>query len=246
MEQNVCRLTPCALLSIQSWIIYDYFRQRCAQVVTNPPIDSLREVHVMSLITYVGREMNIFCEVEIQASRLAIKSPRVLCTEFTHLTLQESDHYRSNKLEIIFDAAKVSLHNTILNLCIQVEEMVYQGTVILVLSDRTIAPGWYPGASHDGSRRYLYSFSRKNLRCDAYVIIETASARYPYHFSVLLGFSTTAIYPFLAYESLASMVDNKIIYNYYRTVILNFRHGINNKLYKIMSKMGIVTVSSYQ
>lgn len=53
--------TPFAVLSSQPRIIYDYFRQQFAQV-TNPPIDPLREAHVMSLATSIGREMNVFCE----------------------------------------------------------------------------------------------------------------------------------------------------------------------------------------
>ena len=69
--------TPFAVLSSQPRIIYDYFRQQFAQV-TNPPIDPLREAHVMSLATSIGREMNVFCEAEGQAHRLTFKSPILL------------------------------------------------------------------------------------------------------------------------------------------------------------------------
>ena len=55
--------TPFAVLSSRPRIVYDYFRQQFAQV-TNPPIDPLREAHVMSLATSIGREMNVFCEAE--------------------------------------------------------------------------------------------------------------------------------------------------------------------------------------
>lgn len=70
--------TPFAVLSSQPRIIYDYFRQQFAQV-TNPPIDPLREAHVMSLATSIGREMNVFCEAEGRASsELQIADPAVL------------------------------------------------------------------------------------------------------------------------------------------------------------------------
>lgn len=85
-----------------------------------------------------------------------------------------------------------------------------------------------------------------NLRCDANIIVETASARDPHHFAVLLGFGATAIYPYLAYESLAQRVDKKILSGTYAQVMLNYRNGINKGLYKIMSKMGISTVASYR
>ncbi|PVF14083.1 glutamate synthase large subunit, partial [Yersinia pestis] len=77
--------TPFAVLSSGPRIIYDYFRQQFAQV-TNPPIDPLREAHVMSLATSIGREMNVFCEAEGQAHRLSFKSPILLYSDFQQLT----------------------------------------------------------------------------------------------------------------------------------------------------------------
>ncbi|HBD3049877.1 TPA: hypothetical protein KIP32_005301, partial [Escherichia coli] len=61
-----------------------------------------------------------------------------------------------------------------------------------------------------------------------------------------LGFGATAIYPYLAYETLAKLVDSKAIDKPYRAVMLNYRNGINKGLYKIMSKMGISTIASYR
>ncbi|MGL9722313.1 glutamate synthase large subunit [Sodalis sp. (in: enterobacteria)] len=237
--------TPFAVLSSRPRVIYDYFRQQFAQV-TNPPIDSLREAHVMSLATCIGREMNVFSEAEGQAYRLAFKSPILLYSDFTQLTTQAGDHYRANKLDITFEPTRASLHDTLLGLCDRAEDMVRQGTVLLVLTDRAIAPGRIPVPAPMAVGAIHTRLVEKNLRCDANLIVETASARDPHHFAVLLGFGATAIYPFLAYESLAGMVDNGTIEKDYRTVMLNFRNGINKGLYKIMSKMGISTVASYR
>ena len=71
-----------------------YKRQQFAQV-TNPPIDPLREAHVMSLATSIGREMNVFCEAEGQAHRLSFKSPILLYSDFKQLTTMEEEHYRA-------------------------------------------------------------------------------------------------------------------------------------------------------
>jgi glutamate synthase (NADPH/NADH) large chain len=84
----------------------------------------------------------------------------------------------------------------------------------------------------------------KSLRCDANIIVETASARDPHHFAVLLGFGATAIYPYLAYETLANWSIPKPSTKI--AVMLNYRNGINKGLYKIMSKMGISTIASYR
>ncbi|CAK8742390.1 Glutamate synthase [NADPH] large chain [Sodalis praecaptivus] len=237
--------TPFAVLSSRPRVIYDYFRQQFAQV-TNPPIDSLREAHVMSLATCIGREMNVFSEAEGQAYRLAFKSPILLYSDFTQLTTRAGDHYRANKLDITFEPTQASLHDTLLGLCDRAEDMVRQDTVLLMLTDRAIAPGRIPVPAPMAVGAIHTRLVEKNLRCDANLIVETASARDPHHFAVLLGFGATAIYPFLAYESLAGMVDNGTIEKDYRTVMLNFRNGINKGLYKIMSKMGISTVASYR
>ena len=120
------------------------------------------------------------------------------------------------------------------------------GAVMLVLSDRAIAPHRLPVPAPMAVGAIQTRLVEKNLRCDANIIVETASARDPHHFAVLLGFGATAIYPYLAYESLAKLVDTQAIDKKYRDVMLNYRNGINKGLYKIMSKMGISTVASYR
>ncbi|WP_213990954.1 glutamate synthase large subunit [Sodalis sp. dw_96] len=237
--------TPFAVLSSRPRVIYEYFRQQFAQV-TNPPIDSLREAHVMSLATCIGREMNVFCEAEGQAYRLAFKSPILLYSDFTQLTTQEESHYRADTLDITYDPTQQNMQQTLLAMCDEAEEKVRLGTVLLVLSDRRISPARLPVPAPMAVGAIHTRLVEKNLRCDANLIVETASARDPHHFAVLIGFGATAIYPYLAYETLAAMIDNGTLEKDYRTVMLNYRNGINKGLYKIMSKMGISTVASYR
>ena len=75
-----------------------------------------------------------------------------------------------------------------------------------------------------------------NLRCDANIVVETATARDPHQFAVLLGFGATAVYPYLAYEALGKMLDDGSLDKDYRTAMQNYQNGINKGLYKIMSK----------
>lgn len=135
--------TPFAVLSSGPRIIYDYFRQQFAQV-TNPPIDPLREAHVMSLATSIGREMNVFCEAEGQAHRLSFKSPILLFSDFQQLTTLEGEHYRADRLDLTFNPAETDLEQAVLALCEEAERKVRDGAVMLVLSDRAIAPDRLP------------------------------------------------------------------------------------------------------
>lgn len=189
------RRHPFAVLSSQPRIIYDYFRQQFAQV-TNPPIDPLREAHVMSLATSIGREMNVFCEAEGQAHRLSFKSPILLYSDFKQLTTMSEHHYRADWLDITFDVTETTLDATVKALCDKAEQMVRNGTVLLVLSDRNIGKNRLPVPAPMAVGAVQTRLVEQSLRCDANIIVETGSARDPHHFAVLLGFGATAIYPY--------------------------------------------------
>ncbi|SFU39836.1 glutamate synthase (NADPH/NADH) large chain [Xenorhabdus koppenhoeferi] len=214
--------------------------------MTNPPIDPLREAHVMSLSTRIGREMNVFCEAEGQAHRLSFESPVLLYPDFVQLTTQKEPYYRADTLDLTFNPQETSLKNAVFTLCKEAEKLVRNGSVLLVLSDRNISSERLPIPAPMAVGAIQHCLVEKNLRCDANLIVETASARDPHHFAVLLGFGATAVYPYLAYESLGKMVDDGTINTPYTRVMLNYRNGINKGLYKIMSKMGISTISSYR
>ncbi|MGL6164412.1 MAG: glutamate synthase-related protein, partial [Aeromonas veronii] len=120
------------------------------------------------------------------------------------------------------------------------------GTVLLVLSDRDISADSLPIPAAMAVGAVQRTLVDNNLRCDANILVETASCRDPHHFSVLLGFGATAIYPYLAYETLAKQVEEGVLTMSLRQAMVNYRNGINKGLYKVMSKMGISTVASYR
>ena len=237
--------TPMAVLSSKERLVTDYFRQKFAQV-TNPPIDPLREKHVMSLATSIGQEMNVFNETDGHAHRVAFDSPVLLYSDLNQLLALSDEHYRNTVIDINYDPQKTSLKQAIIDICDKAEALVKDGTVLIVLSDRNIVQGALPipaamvvGAVHT-------RLVDAQLRCDANIIVETATARDPHQFAVLLGFGATAIYPYLSYEVLGKLVDDGALDKTYREAMQNYRYGIDKGLYKIMSKMGISTVASYR
>ncbi|MFA0440517.1 glutamate synthase large subunit [Vibrio sp. 10N.286.49.C2] len=237
--------TPMAVLSSKERLITDYFRQKFAQV-TNPPIDPLREKHVMSLATSVGQEMNVFCETDGHAYRVAFGSPVLLHSDMQQLLQLSDQHYQHSVLNINFDPQHYDLKQALLNLCDQAEKAVKEGTVLLVLSDRALIKDHLPIPAAMAVGAVQTRLIDANVRCDANILVETATARDPHQFAVLLGFGATAIYPYLAYEALGKMIDDGAIDKPYRVVMKNYQNGINKGLYKIMSKMGISTVASYR
>ncbi|MGR5095874.1 glutamate synthase large subunit [Vibrio maritimus] len=237
--------TPMAVLSSKERLVTDYFRQKFAQV-TNPPIDPLREKHVMSLATSVGQEMNVFCETDGHAYRVTFDSPVLLYSDMQQLLELSDKHYRNTILDINYDPNEKDLEQALLDLCDQAESVVKEGTVLVVLSDRALVKGKLPIPAAMAVGAVQTRLIDANLRCDANIIVETATARDPHQFAVLLGFGATAVYPYLAYEALGKLVDDGAIDKSYRDVMQNYQYGINKGLYKIMSKMGISTIASYR
>ncbi|QDJ12996.1 glutamate synthase large subunit [Mergibacter septicus] len=237
--------TPFAVLSTQPRVIYDYFRQYFAQV-TNPPIDPLREAHVMSLNTSIGREMSVFFETEGMSHRVNFQSPILVYSDLVQLMELPQAYYKHSILDATYNPATISLKTAIENLCDQAESEARNGAVLLIISDRAISRENLPIPAALSVGAVQQRLVEKNLRCDANIVVETGSARNPHHFAVLIGLGATAVYPYLAYESLAKMVKSGAIQKSLPQAFSNFRKGIDKGLYKIISKMGISTISSYR
>lgn len=237
--------TPMAVLSSKERLISDYFRQKFAQV-TNPPIDSLREKHVMSLATSIGQEMNVFCETDGHAYRVTFDSPVLLYSDMQQLLSLDDKHYKNTILDINYDPQEKDLKQAILDLCDTAEQAVRDGTVLIIVSDRALTKHKLPIPAAMVVGAVQTRLVNTQLRCDANIIVETATARDPHQFAVLLGFGATAVYPYLACEALSKMLDEGVLNKSYREVMQNYRYGIDKGLYKIMSKMGISTVASYR
>lgn len=237
--------TPMAVLSSKVRHIADYFRQKFAQV-TNPPIDPLRENHVMSLATCVGREMNVFSETNGHAKRVILKSPVLLCSDIIQLKELDNTYYSHRVFNLNFNPQEKGLESAIIQLCDKVESKVREGCVLVILSDKNIKKDTLPIPAMMAVGAVQQRLVEKSLRCDANIIIETASARDPHQFAVLIGFGATAVYPYLAYASIAKMIEKEVINSSMTDALLHFQNGINKGLFKIMSKMGISTIASYR
>ncbi|WP_192889964.1 glutamate synthase large subunit [Vibrio bathopelagicus] len=237
--------TPMAVLSSKERLITDYFRQKFAQV-TNPPIDPLREKHVMSLATSIGQEMNVFCETDGHAYRVTFDSPVLLYSDMQQLLQLNQKHYGHAILSMHYDPAEKDLEQAINDLCDRAVQEVRDGAVLVVLSDKGLEKGKIPVPAAMAVGAVQTRLADTNLRCDANIVVETATARDPHQFAVLLGFGATAVYPYLAYEALGKMLDDGSLDKDYRTALQNYQNGINKGLYKIMSKMGISTIASYR
>jgi glutamate synthase (NADPH/NADH) large chain len=239
--------TPSPALSQQVRALYDYFRQAFAQV-TNPPIDPLREQVVMSLATQIGREANVFDTSPDNASMVLLNSP-VLSQRKLRQLLGLGKFATAHKLLALYQQPGETLSLALRRLCAQAEAAVRAGAMILLLSDR------YPGDGAVAVHALLATgaihrhLMLAGLRCQCNLIIETGTARDPHHFACLFGYGATAVYPYLAYQTLFDMGRNGLLAGHdgeQAEVGRSYRRAIRKGLLKILSKMGISTIAGYR
>jgi glutamate synthase (NADPH/NADH) large chain len=240
--------TPIAVLSLQSRPLYEYFRQAFAQV-TNPPIDPLRERLVMSLVTQIGREGNVFALAPENARQVILNSPILSQRKLRQILALPQAQGAQVKLDLYYDPA-IGLERAIRDLCAAAEDAVRDGALIVLLSDRYPVPGLLPIHALLATGAVHAHLLRRQLRCDCNLLVETGTARDPHHFACLIGFGATAVYPYLAYQTLFDMNRRGELKGLEgeppSEIGRSYRRGIRKGLLKIISKMGISTIAGYR
>jgi len=235
--------TPMAVLSTKIRSPFDYFRQQFAQV-TNPPIDPLRERIVMSLQTNIGRESSLFDIGPEHAEQVIINSPVLSQAKLRQLLGPDMFADEHMFIDLNVDAT-LSLPQALDHICQQAERAVRGGNFLLMLSDRYLEPGKLPIHAVLATGAVHHHLVQTGLRCDANIVVETGVARDSHHFACLIAYGATAVYPYLVYQSLHD-IGRRGNLQKQQQLGRRYRRGIRKGLFKIMSKMGISSISSYR
>jgi glutamate synthase (ferredoxin) len=253
---------PLAVLSSKPRLLYDYFKQRFAQV-TNPPIDPLRESLVMSLSIQLGERGNLLDAKPEYAHLLKLNSPVLNDPELEQIRQSGFDTATLSTLFHIADGPD-GLQHAVKTLCQQATAAVHDGKKILILSDRVNAAGEPTTLSEDFS--YIppmlavgavhHHLIRQGLRMKASIVIDTAQCWSTHHFACLVGYGASAVCPYLAWETVRHwwadgktqklMETGKLSKISLTGAQHNYRKSVEAGLLKILSKMGISLLSSYQ
>ncbi|MGN6224331.1 glutamate synthase large subunit [Pseudoxanthomonas sp.] len=240
--------TPMAVLSRQTRPLYDYFRQGFAQV-TNPPIDPLREDCVMSLATQLGKETNIFHAGPETVNHVILNSPVLSQRKLRQLLKMDPYDQKHRYIDLSYSVEE-GLKAAIERICAEVEQAAREGMVMVVLSDRRPQQGRPMVHALMATGAVHHHLCREGLRCDVNLIIETGTARDAHHIACLIGYGATAVYPYLAYQTLFDLGRRGILQlkkgGEQAQIGRSYRKGIYKGLSKIISKMGICTISSYR
>lgn len=117
---------------------------------------------------------------------------------------------------------------------------------LLILSDRGVNGKKAPIPALLAVAGLHHHLIREGTRTKVAIILESAEPREVHHFAVLLGYGVDAVNPWLALDSLSSMVAEGELATDVKTAHKNYLKASIKGVVKTMSKMGISTVASYR
>ncbi len=238
--------TPLAVISDKPRLISQFFRQNFSQV-TNPPIDSLRERHVMSLKTRFGNLANILDTAQTANKVLVLESPVLTNGDWARL----KSYFGTQAAEIDYSfpagGGPETLRAAIADIRLQAEQAVRAGKTEIFLTDENVGPDRIAIAGVLAAAAVHTHLVRKGLRSYASVNIRTAECLDTHYYAVLIGVGATTVNAYLAEAAIADRHARGLFGDLsFEQCLKNHRKAIDEGLLKIMSKMGIAVISSYR
>ena len=252
---------PLAVLSDKPHLLYDYFKQRFAQV-TNPPIDPLREQLVMSLEMHLGERRPALKPQAEAASVIHLDTPVLNEAELEQISQQGLPvQYLSTQVAV--ESCTGGFQAVLDALCQAAEQAVHDGAQVLVLSDRvdanaeptplTATTVAMPALLAVGSVHHHLLRRKLRLRCS--LVVDTAQCWSTHHMACLIGYGASAVCPWLTWETTRHWLQHpktrkrieqgKLPDLSGDQVQANVRVSLENGLRKILSKIGISLLASY-
>jgi glutamate synthase (NADPH) large chain len=240
---------PLAILSEQSQHLSHYFKQLFAQV-TNPPIDSIRERAIMSLISFVGATSNLLSESPEHCRQVELDQPVLTTQEFDKLRFIDRRRFQAKTINTLFlaDGKGESLERALDRVCRYAKDAIEDGYTIVILSDRAIDSCHAPIPSLLATAAVHHYLIREGLRGKVGILVEAGDVWETHHVATLIGYGASAVNPYMAFETIASLKEkNQLQVDYdVEKLSKNYIKAVNGELLKIFSKMGISTLQSYQ
>ena len=242
--------TPLAVLSDQSPLLFNYFKQLFAQV-SNPPLDAIREELVTSLEATIGAEGNLFTESPEHCRLLRVKRPVLTNAELEKIRSIDLPRIKSKTIRTLFttDENDGALERALRSVCEEATRAVEDGNAIIILSDRGVGAYHAPIPSLLAVACVHHHLIRQGMRKKVGLVVESGEPREVAHLALLIGYGAGAVNPYLALETINDMVggDGALAGAVdYETAEYNYVKAADKGILKIMSKMGISTIDSYR
>ncbi|PZR80600.1 MAG: glutamate synthase large subunit [Candidatus Aeolococcus gillhamiae] len=238
---------PLAVLSDRPQPLFAYFKQLFAQV-TNPPIDPIREVSVMSLATSLGAGGNMLEQGPGQAARLEMAHPILTSSDLATIRHVTQRQFPAETINAVFHRAGGAdgLRDGLDRICRLASEAVSSGRSVLIVSDRGADAGHVPIPSLLATAAIHHHLLRERTRTGVGLVVESGEPREVAHLALLIGYGAEAVNPYLLLDTAAEMAATGVLENLDAAAAQrNMIHALRNGLLKTIAKMGISTALSY-
>ena len=243
--------TPISALSSKPKGLHTYFKQNFAQV-TNPPIDSIREELVMSLVSFIGPRPNIL-ELEGMSAvkRLEVDQPILTNNDLERIRQigrVADNHFSSITIDATYpvEDGPDGMAAALDVVCAEAEEAVRsQNNNIVILSDRAMGADRIPVPSLLATSAVHHHLIRCGLRTSVGLVVETGEAHEVHQFCTLAGYGAEAINPYLAFDTLTTLAPELDPDLTPAEAQERYIKAIGKAIRKVMAKMGISTYQSY-
>ncbi len=209
----------------------------------------------MSLRVILGRRANLLMEMPEATRLVELASPVLKPAQMAALAALTEPEFRTGTVRATWElpaeqsdaAAGQALRAAVDRLCHAAEDAVREGVRILIISDAGTDAYTLPIPALLAVGAVHHHLMRQGLRMSASLVCAAGELREVHHFAALIGYGANAVYPYLAYETIAEMVaegrhsEGLTL----AQAIGHFVKAVDKGLLKIMSKMGISTVDSY-
>ncbi|WP_157413993.1 glutamate synthase large subunit [Agromyces allii] len=242
--------TPVAVLSQRPRLLFDYFTQQFAQV-TNPPLDSIREAVVTSLGTSLGPEHNLLAQGADHARQVSLDFPVIdndQLAKIVHIDPRAGGARTTKTLKGLYrvDDGPEAMRARLDELCVEADQAIADGARFVVLSDRDSTAEFAPIPSLLMLSAVHHHLIRSETRMEVGLVVEAGDVREVHHVALLVGFGASAVNPYLAMETCEDLVRSGVITGVTpEKAVRNVIYALGKGVLKIMSKMGISTISSY-
>jgi glutamate synthase (NADPH) large chain len=237
---------PLAVLSKRPQLLFNYFKQLFAQV-TNPPIDPIREEIVMSYDSYIGPQSNLLDETALHCRRLKVKNPILTNDDMEKILSMKAGYFKPKAVSMLFDIDNdPAMSKALKRICAEASAAIKKGFNLIILSDRGVGAKKAALPSLLAVSALHSYLTQKGERTKTGLIIETAEAREVMHFALLFGYGAGCINPYLALDTIDTLIDEKEISEDKETAHYNYVKSVEKGILKILSKMGISRLQSYR
>jgi glutamate synthase (NADPH/NADH) large chain len=235
--------TPLSVLSEFDRPLDSYFKQLFAQV-SNPPIDYIREEVVTSLESRLGRQRNLLDESPAHARQVVLDSPVLTDAELGALRELDADGIRATTVDATYPT-DADLATAVERIRADALAAVADGAEIVILSDRATGPDRIPVPALLATGAVHHHLVREGVRTRVGLVVESGDPRTVHQVATLVGYGAGAVNPYLALQTVAEEVAGREGVDP-EDAVESYVHALETGLLKVMSKMGISTVESYQ